>query len=291
MSDFVLQFLISGITVGSIYALVGLGFTIIYNASDVINFAQGEFVMIGAMSAVTFYTAGTPIILAILLAIMVTVVIGFALNQFAIKPAKGASVVTTIIITIGASIFLRGAALLIWGKDFFTLPAFSGEDPIHIGGATILPQNLWVLGISVVLVSAVLWFFKYTLLGKAVLACSCNSTAAKLVGINVGKMMLLSYGISAMLGALAGVLIVPITFTSYDAGVMLGLKGFSAAILGGIGNPIGAVVGGLLLGILESLGAGFISSGYKDAIAFTIILLVLFVRPSGLMGKATQERV
>ena len=291
MSDFVLQFLISGITVGSIYALVGLGFTIIYNASDVINFAQGEFVMIGAMSAVTFYTAGTPLILAIMLAIMVAVVIGFALNQFAIKPAKGASVVTTIIITIGASIFLRGAALLIWGKDFFSLPPFSGEDPIHIGGATILPQNLWVLGMSVILVSAVLWFFKYTLLGKAVLACSCNRTAAKLVGINVGKMMLLSYGISAMLGALAGVLIVPITFTSYDAGVMLGLKGFSAAILGGIGNPIGAVVGGLLLGILESLGAGFISSGYKDAIAFTIILLVLFVRPSGLMGKATQERV
>jgi len=291
MSDFVLQFLISGITVGSIYALVGLGFTIIYNASDVINFAQGEFVMIGAMSAVTFYTAGTPLILAIMLAIMMAVVIGFALNQFAIKPAKGASVVTTIIITIGASIFLRGAALLIWGKDFFSLPPFSGEDPIHIGGATILPQNLWVLGMSVILVSAVLWFFKYTLLGKAVLACSCNRTAAKLVGINVGKMMLLSYGISAMLGALAGVLIVPITFTSYDAGVMLGLKGFSAAILGGIGNPIGAVVGGLLLGILESLGAGFISSGYKDAIAFTIILLVLFVRPSGLMGKATQERV
>jgi branched-chain amino acid transport system permease protein len=291
MSDYLLQFLISGITVGSIYALVGLGFTIIYNASDVINFAQGEFVMIGAMSAVTFYGMGTPLFLAILLAIIVTVIIGFILHQFAIKPAKGASVVTTIIITIGASIFLRGAALLIWGKDFYSLPAFSGEEPIHIGGATILPQNLWVMGISVILVSAVLWFFKHTLLGKAVLACSCNRTAAQLVGINVGLMMLLSYGISAMLGALAGVLIVPITFTSYEAGVMLGLKGFSAAILGGIGNPIGAIVGGLLLGILESLGAGFISSGYKDAIAFAIILMVLFIRPSGLLGKTTQERV
>lgn len=291
MSEYVLQFLISGITVGSIYALVGLGFTIIYNASDVINFAQGEFVMIGAMSAVTFSVAGTPLIIAIIMAMLVTVLIGFALNLFAIKPAKGASVVTTIIITIGASIFLRGAALLIWGKDFYSLPAFSGEQPIHIAGATILPQNLWVLGMTVILVSAVLLFFKYTLLGKAVLACSCNSTAARLVGINVGKMMLLSYGISAMLGALAGVLIVPITFTSYDAGIMLGLKGFSAAILGGIGNPIGAVIGGLLLGILESLGAGFISSGYKDAIAFGIILLVLFIRPSGLLGRTTQERV
>jgi len=291
MNDYILQFLISGITVGSIYALVGLGFTIIYNASDVVNFAQGEFVMIGAMSAVTFSTAGVPLILSIIMAMIVTVFVGFALNQFAIKPAKGASVVTTIIITIGASIFLRGAALLIWGKDFYSLPAFSGEQPIHIGNATILPQNLWVMAMTIVLVSAVLLFFKYTLLGKAVLACSCNRTAAQLVGINVGKMMLLSYGISAMLGALAGVLIVPITFSSYDAGIMLGLKGFSAAILGGIGNPVGAVVGGLLLGVLESLGAGFISSGYKDAIAFAIILLVLFVRPSGLLGHAVQERV
>ncbi len=291
MSDYILQFLISGITVGSIYALVGLGFTIIYNASDVVNFAQGEFVMIGAMSAVSFSIAGIPLIIAIIMAMMVTVLVGFALNQFAIKPAKGASVVTTIIITIGASIFLRGAALLIWGKDFYSLPAFSGEQPIHIAGATILPQNLWVMGVSVLLVSAVLWFFKYTLLGKAILACSCNRTAAQMVGINVGKMMLLSYGLSAMLGALAGVLIVPITFSSYDAGIMLGLKGFSAAILGGIGNPIGAIVGGLLLGVLESLGAGFISSGYKDAIAFAIILFVLFVRPSGLLGHEHQERV
>lgn len=291
MSDYILQFLISGITVGSIYALVGLGFTIIYNASDVVNFAQGEFVMIGAMSAVTFSVMGMPLIIAIFFAIIVSVLVGFALNQFAIKPAKGASVITTIIITIGASIFLRGLALLIWGKDFYSLPAFSGEQPIHIAGATILPQNLWVMGMTVILVSSVLLFFKYTLPGKAVLACSCNRTAAQLVGINVGKMMLLSYGISAMLGALAGVLIVPITFSSYDAGIMLGLKGFSAAILGGIGNPIGAVAGGLLLGILESLGAGFISSGYKDAIAFTIILLVLFIRPSGLLGHTSQERV
>ncbi len=291
MTDVVLQLLITGITIGSIYALVGLGFNIIYNASDVVNFAQGEFVMIGAISAATLSAANTPLILAIALAILVTVLIGLALNQFAIKPAKDASVITTIIITIGASIFLRGVALLIWGKDFYSLPSFSGEQPIQIGSATILPQNLWVIGITAILVTIVLWFFKYTLLGKAVLACSCNRTAAQLVGINVGKMLLLSYALSAMLGALAGVLIVPVTFTSYDAGVMLGLKGFSAAILGGIGNPVGAVVGGLLLGVLESFGAGFISSGYKDAIAFTIILLVLFFRPSGLLGRSIQERV
>ncbi len=291
MTDLLLQFLITGITVGSVYALVGLGFTIIYNASDVVNFAQGEFVMIGAISAVTFSVSGTPLLLAIIFAVLVTILVGLALNQFAVKPAKGASVVTTIIITIGASIFLRGAALLIWGKDFYSLPAFSGETPIQIASATILPQNLWVIGVTIVLVSSVLWFFKYTLLGKAVLACSCNRTAAQLVGINVSKVLLLSYGLSAMLGALAGVLIVPVTFASYDAGIMLGLKGFSAAILGGIGNPIGAIVGGLVLGVLESLGAGYISSGYKDAMAFAIILLVLFIRPSGLLGRTTLERV
>lgn len=291
MTEQILQFIISGITVGSIYALVGLGFTIIYNASDVVNFAQGEFVMIGGISSAFFVATGIPIILAILLSLLLTILVGLALNQFAIKPAKGASVVTTIIITIGASIFLRGVALLIWGKDFYSLPAFSGENPIHIGSATILPQNLWVIGVAAILVVAVLWFFNHTLLGKAVLACSCNRTAAQLVGINIGVMLLLSYGLSAMLGALAGVLIVPVTFTSYDAGVMLGLKGFSAAILGGIGNPLGAVIGGILLGLLESFGAGFISSGYKDALAFAIILLVLFIRPSGLMGKTTQERV
>jgi branched-chain amino acid transport system permease protein len=135
------------------------------------------------------------------------------------------------------------------------------------------------------------WFFGRTTAGKALLACSCNPTAAALMGINVGRMLLLAYGLSALLGAVAGMLVAPITFTSYDAGVMLGLKGFSAAILGGMGNSMGAVAGGLLLGVLESLGAGFISSGYKDAIAFVVILLVLFFRPSGLFGRSSAERV
>jgi len=291
MLDQLLQFLITGITVGSVYALVGLGFAIIYNASDVVNFSQGEFVMIGAMSAVTFSTMGMPLIIAMIGAVIVTVFIGMSLYKFAIKPAAGASVVSTIIITIGASILLRGAALLIWGKDFYGFPAFSGEEPIYLGSATMLPQNLWVIGITAFLVLIVLWFFNHTLLGKAVIACSCNKVAAQLVGVNVTRMLLLSYGLSAMLGAMAGILVAPITFTSYDAGIMLGLKGFSAAILGGMGNPLGAIAGGILLGVLESLGAGFISSGYKDAIAFTIILLVLFIRPSGLFGKKSQERV
>ncbi|MCB1758786.1 MAG: branched-chain amino acid ABC transporter permease [Gammaproteobacteria bacterium] len=293
MLDQILQFLLTGVTVGATYALVALGFAIIYNASDVVNFAQGEFVMLGAMSTIALSAGdqGLPLWLAAICAVLLVILVGMLLQRFAIAPARGASVVTTIIITIGASIFLRGVALLLWGKDIFGMPHFSGEEPIQIGEATILPQNIWVMGGAALLVLGVHYFFNHTLNGKSILACSCNRTAANLVGINVGMMMLIAYGLSALLGSLAGILVAPITFTSYDAGVMLGLKGFSAAILGGMGNPMGAVAGGLLLGLIESLAAGLISSGYKDAIGFVILLLVLFFRPSGIFGKASAERV
>lgn len=289
--DQLLQFLISGITVGAIYALVGLGFAIIYNASDVVNFAQGEFVMIGAMSAIFLYNAGLPLVAAAAAAVAITMLVGMALEKLAIEQAKNATVVSTIIITIGASIFLRGAALLIWGKDYYGLPPFSGEEPIKIASATILPQNLWVIGGTAVAVMLVKYFFDRTLLGKAIMACSFNAKAASLVGINVRLMLLLAYGLSAALGSAAGILVAPITFMSYTSGVMLGLKGFCAAILGGMGSSTGAIVGGLLLGIFETLGAGFISSGYKDAISFFIILLVLVFKPSGILGRAEAERV
>ena len=289
--DQLLQFLISGLTVGSIYALVALGFSIIYNASDVVNFAQGEFVMIGAMSAIFLLHDGLPYPVAVFCAISITVLVGLALDKLAIEPAKNATVVSTIIITIGASIFLRGAALLIWGKEIYALPPFTGDTPITIGTATILPQNIWVMAGTAAAVFAVKYFFDKTLMGKAIMACSFNKKAAFLVGINVKQMLLVSYGLSAALGSAAGVLVTPITFMSYNSGVMLGLKGFCAAILGGMGNSSGAVAGGLLLGLIETVGAGFISSGYKDAIAFFVIMLVLFFRPSGILGKAESERV
>ncbi len=289
--DQLLQFLISGLTVGSIYALVALGFSIIYNASDVVNFAQGEFVMIGAMSAIFLLKTGLPYPVAAFLAIVIASIVGLCLEKFAIEPAKNATVVSTIIITIGASIFLRGAALLIWGKDIYGLPPFSSNEPIHIGKATMLPQNLWVMLGTALAVFSVKYFFESTSLGKAILACSFNKKAAYLVGINVKAMLLISYGLSAALGAAAGILVTPITFMQYGAGVMLGLKGFCAAILGGMGNSMGAVLGGLVLGLVETIGAGFISSGYKDAIAFFVILLVLFIKPSGILGKGEVERV
>jgi len=286
-----LQFLFSGITVGAIYGLVGLGFSIIFNASQVINFAQGEFVMIGGMATVSLLAAGMPLPVAMIAAIALATLIGLALEKFAIEPSSDASVVTLIIITIGASIFLRGAAQIVWDRNFHSLPGFSGNDPIHIGGATMLPQSLWIVGFLIVIVIGLWLFFNRTLPGKAMLAASHNRLAARLVGINVRLVLLMSFALAAALGSFAGILIAPISLTYAGVGVMLGLKGFSAAIVGGLGNPMGAIVGGLVVGIAEAMTAGYISSTYKDAVAFMIILLVLFVRPSGLFGKHVVEKV
>jgi len=291
MSAQFMQYLLTGLTVGAIYALVALGFSIIFNASHVINFAQGEFVMIGGMATVSLTGTGLPYMLAIPLAVVAAALVGLALEKFAVEPARGASVVTLIIITIGASIFLRGLAMLVWDKNLHALKPFTGDAPIAIAGATILPQSLWVLGVTLAIVLALSWFFGRTLLGKAMLATSHNRLAAQLVGINVRLVLFLSFGLSAALGAIAGILIAPITTTSYDVGVMLGLKGFAAAILGGLGSGIGAVIGGLVLGIAETMSAGYLSSAYKDAIAFVVILAVLFFMPSGLFGKRGGERV
>lgn len=290
MAEF-LQYLLSGLTVGSIYALAGLGFAMIYNASQVINFAQGEFIMIGGMAASSLAAAGIPLWAAVLLAVVITVLVGIALEQLAIAPARNADVVTVIIITIGASIFLRGMAEVIWGKDPRALPAFSGETPINILGAAASRQSLWVVGVSLVLILVLGWFFNRTLAGKAMLATSYNRMAAQLMGISVKKVLTASFAMSALLGAVGGIIVTPITFTSYESGIMLGLKGFAAAVLGGLGNGAGAVAGGLVVGIAEALGAGYLSSAYKDAIAFVIILLVLLFMPNGLFGKRSTERV
>ena len=291
MSAQAMQFLAAGLTAGSIYALIALGFSIIFNASRVINFAQGEFVMLGGMSAVSLLAMGMPLPLALVGAVIATALVGLALQKLALARGTRTSVVTMIIITVGASILLRGLAQIVWDKRIHPLPPLTGDKPIPLLGATILPQSLWILGATLVIVVALRAFFARTRLGKAMLAASHNRLAAQLCGIDVRTVALVSFGLAAALGAVAGVLVAPITYTSYDVGVMLGLKGFAAAILGGLGSFPGAVAGGLLLGVLESFGAGFVSSAYKDAIAFAIILAVLFVRPDGLLGELRADRV
>jgi branched-chain amino acid transport system permease protein len=290
MAEF-LQFLISGLTVGAVYALVALGFTLIYNASGVVNFAQGEFVMLGGMVTVFTSAAGVPLPLAAVVAIVVAIGVGLLLHRLAIEPARGASAVTLIIITIGASILLRGIAQVVFDKQFHKLPAFSGETPVDVLGAAVQPQSFWVLGGAASVVLALWIFLERTVIGKAVLATAANRLAARLVGINTTTIMALAFGGSAAIGAIAGILVTPITLTSYDVGTLLALKGFAAAMLGGMGNPLGAVVGGLMLGLLEAFGAGYLSSTYKDAFAFLVILIVLFAAPQGLFGRRIVERV
>ena len=286
-----LQFLFSGVTVGAMYALAAIGYSLIYNASGVINFAQGEFIMLGGMAAVFLTEAGVPLPLAIVLAVAITALVGLIVEKLAIEPAGNAEVVTLIIITIGASLTLRGLVQVFLGKGNHALPPFSGETPIAVLGATLLPQSLWVIGVTLVVVATLAWFFGRTILGKAVLATAYNKLAAQLVGVNTRFILLLSFGLAAALGALGGILVAPITYTSYDAGIMMGLKGFVAATLGGLGSGVGAIAGGLLLGVVEAMTAGYISSAYKDAMPFVLILLILFFRPQGLFGKKTSDRV
>ncbi|MFP4111099.1 MAG: branched-chain amino acid ABC transporter permease [Desulfonatronovibrio sp.] len=288
----ILQYLISGLTVGSTYGLTALGFTIIFNATRVINFAQGEFVMLGGMLAVFFAGfLGAGLVPAVLLAVISTTLVGVLMERLTIRPVQGDNVINIIIITIGVSILIRGVVMLALGKDTFSLPPFLGTEPLYFFGAMIIPQTIWILLITMLVLLSLRIFFNKTIFGKAMLACSYEQKAAHLVGISVDRMVMLSFAISALVGSVGGIILTPVTLTSYDVGIMLGLKGFAACILGGLGNPFGAAAGGLLIGVLESLGSGLISSGYKDAFAFIILLVILFVKPSGIFGKADIERV
>jgi branched-chain amino acid transport system permease protein len=279
-----LQFLFSGLTVGSIYALTAIGFTIIYNCTQVVNFAQGEFVMLGAMLAAVL-VAGPHLSLpvAFLLAVVIATAVGGLLAACLTRPLRTGETVTLIIITVGASILIRGVAMLLWGKEAIPVPPFSGEGSVHIWGATLQIQSLWVFGVTGALVLLLWMFFKFTLMGRAMRACSSCKGGAKLVGININRMTTLSFALGAAVGAIGGVVASPITYAHYGMGTMLGLKGFCAAILGGLGNFTGGIIAGVGLGILEQMGAGYLSSEYKDAIAFVILLVVLLSRPEGLL--------
>jgi branched-chain amino acid transport system permease protein len=292
MSQQLLQYLLSGLSTGAIYSLIGIGFAIIYNSTGIINFAQGEFFMLGGMLTYYFLSvAKLPFPVAMLLAILLTTAVGVLFERLAIRPLRNASPLILVIITIGGSILIRGIAMLIWGKDTHSIPMFTGSKPLMIGGATLLPQHLWIFGITLCIIVVNRFFFYHTINGKAMRACSHNRRAASLVGIDVKRMVLFAFAISSAMGSVAGIISAPLTMTSYDVGIMLGLKGFCAAIIGGMSSGIATVFGGLLLGVLEAFGAGLISSGYKDAIAFIILLLILFIRPQGLFKKAETERV
>lgn len=287
-----LQLALSGLATGSIYALVALGFNVVFKSTDAINFAQGEWVMAGGMIAAFLYASiGLPLWVLVPLGAVCVVALGMASERLAIHPLSTPTPMAITLLTIGIAIATKAAIMLTLGKAPAGLPSFSGSAPIHIGGASIPPQALWVVLIMAVVMVASHLFFERTLLGKAMRAAAADREASALVGINVGRMVMGSFMIAAGVGAIAGIVITPITMTSFNAGTFIGFKGFSAAMLGGLGNPYGALVGGLLLGLLESLSAGLISSAYKDAVAFVVLLLILFVRPDGLLGRASVSRV
>ena len=288
----VFQFTLSGLTTGSTYALVAIGFSLIHNATGIVNFAQGEFVMLGGMFMITFYSfLRLPMAASFFLTLLCVAAVGFLLERGPINRSKSKEILILVMITVGASISIKGLAMMIWGKNPMTLPPFSGENPLIFLGAAVMPQSIWILGITLLVVVALNYFFRGTTAGKAMRAVAASRRTALLTGIPVDRMILLSFTLSGALGALAGIILTPMTTTSYDVGAMMGLKGFSAAILGGYGSMPGAVIGGLLLGVLESLGAGLISSEYKDALAFLILLIVLFFRPTGILGKGSFRRV
>jgi branched-chain amino acid transport system permease protein len=287
-----LQYTITGITIGSIYAMVAIGFNVIYNVTEAINFAQGEFVMLGGLVMVfSTVTLNIPVVFSLPLTIMVVTVVGVLLDRLVIRPIRKPSVLSMIIATIGAAFFIKGAAMFIWGKDPFDLPPFTGRNPITFLGAVVLPQSLWVVGFLVAIVIILTLFFDRTILGKALRACAVNPNASSLVGINVKYMILVSFALSAAIGAIGGIVITPISLMEYDRGAMLAVKGFAACVLGGMGSFPGAVIGGLIIGLIESLGAGLISSGYKDAFALLVLLFVLFLKPSGLLGSVEISKI
>jgi branched-chain amino acid transport system permease protein len=283
------QFLLGGLVVGSIYGLIGVGFTCIFNVTGIVNFAQGDFAMIGAMSGIALIAGGIPMPVALLLAIVLTCLVAAVIERTAIRPVRG-DVMRGIVVTIGIGVVLQGIAAILWGTDAQPMPAFSGEKPLRVFGATIVPQSLWVIGTAVALVIVLDLFFRRTYLGQMFRACAMNPFAAQIVGMRTDTMSLIGFIMSGALGATAGIIVAPIALTQYDSGLSLGIKGFVACIVGGFGNPIGAAVGGLMLGVMEAFAAGYVSSGYKNAIAFVLLLAFLLFRPGGLLGEFEKAR-
>ncbi|MBC7190693.1 branched-chain amino acid ABC transporter permease [Candidatus Aerophobetes bacterium] len=286
-----LQYVFTGVAIGAIYAMVALGFNMIYNSTGIINLAQGEFVMLGGMVMV-FLTRQLklPLLPGFFIAVVAVTLIGAAIERGTIHPLKIPSVMNLIIITVALSILLKGIAMFIWGKQTYTLPPFSSGKPLSIAGASLTLQTIWILGIMGASMLFLAIFFTFTMTGKAMKACAVNRKAASLMGINVKLMVLLSFAISAALGAVAGIIITPVALMDYNRGTMLAIKGFATAVLGGLGSNVGAVFAGFIIGLMESLGAGFVSSAYKDAIALVVLLVVLFLKPAGIMGVETEGK-
>jgi branched-chain amino acid transport system permease protein len=288
----ILQFLVSGVATGCIYGLVAIGFSVIFNASGIVNFAQGAFVMLGGtLTYLLYQRAHLPLPVAAALAVLLTAVVGLGFERLIIRPLwqRRSSVFIMMLATLALSVVSENAVLHLVGDEPRSFPAFTAGGPIRLGGVAIGLQILWIVGGSIVLVVLLTLLYRQTLLGKAMRACAINREVASLLAIPVERMLAWSFALSAALGAVGGILITPTQYTAYHIAVPFSVSGFIAAILGGLGNPVGAFAGGILLGVLQSLAILFFDAGYKDIVAFTILVLFLFLRPAGLFGSLVEE--
>ena len=287
-----IQFVISGLSVGCIYGLVGIGFAVIFNASGIVNFAQGSFVMLGGIVTYALHTlARLPLLAAVLLAPLVVGAVGLLMEWGVIRPLwrRQAPILILILATLAVQVLLENATMHAVGTDPHSFPPFSSAEPIRLGRVTVAAQSLWIVGCSLALVAALRLFYTRTLTGKAMRACAVNRDVASLLGVPVERMLAYSFALSAALGAAGGVLITPTQYTAFHVALPFGISGFVAAIIGGFGNAGGAFVGGLILGVTESLAVAFIASGYKEVVTFTLLLIILLVRPTGLFGSLVEE--
>jgi branched-chain amino acid transport system permease protein len=283
------QYILAGVVVGAIYALIAAGFVLIYQVTGIINFAQGEFAMIGAMTASALATGGMPVLEAAGIAVLAAAITGALCYLLAIRPARGSTGVTLIFITLGLDVALRGLALFVWGTNPLSLPAFSQGSAITVLGGALPPQAMWVLLTDVLVFGALYLFFRHTYVGTAVRAAVANPPIASTFGIPLRTFAFWSFVAAAAIGGLGGVVIAPITSATYDMGLTLGLAGFVAAVLGGLDSLPGALVGGFVLGIVEKLAGGLLSTGWEQGVGFLILVLVLVLRPQGLLGRAVRR--
>ncbi len=286
-----LDFTVTGLGTGTTYALVGLGVAMVYQVTGVINFAQGDFVMIGGLSFAVLSEAGMPAVVAALIALLATTAVGALTNLLVIRPARRVTKERLVILTIGASITLEGVALLAFGADSHFAAPFTGGGPVVLLGVHIARQYVWC-ALATLLACGLMWLFlTRTLPGTAMRATAMDTDAARLMGVSPARMSLLAFTLAAAVGALGGIILAPLQPPDAGIGIPLGLKGFTAAVIGGLDSPVGAVLGGLAVGVVEAYTTGYLSSDYKETLSFGLLLVVLLVRPTGLLRRASVVRV
>jgi branched-chain amino acid transport system permease protein len=286
-----LHVVVSGLATGSVYALMALALVIVYNATRTLNFAQGEMLMVSAFIAWTAYrTLALPLPLAVVVAVVASALLGLALERFVIRRAIGATHWDVLIITVGLSLVLRAVAGILWTNDEFPFPSFFSTRPVVLGPVRVVPVSLGIAGASLVLMLALYLLFTRTRLGRAMRAVAQNPRAARLVGISVERVYSASWALAAVVGAVAGVLIAPVVFLSTKMGLIV-ISGFTAAVIGGFGSMPGAVLGGMLLGVIENLAPLYLPSGIRYAVPFLLLIGILMVRPAGLLGRVRVRKV